>query len=591
MPWVWFQLVDSEGNPYNKISPSSVLVQQDTNIDNLKSLIKVELSHNLSHVDAVDLKIYESVDNLEIHPIAVDAPVTGLGNTLATKLFVVVPSDDKPAPLLKNWSFEIWEKPRVVENLEEKFKFIEVDVNKILFTVDGIKRHPENLPHLLIDDLGTVQSKCLESLSSCVANPKNRVTFILGSSGCGKTRTIFEYLYQHYGIFLTYKNSGTQLPGSMDLNYVIERIQQFKKGDVYENQEYLAHLVKCLVAARLYMFKKIYESVKITKETWLFIQLFPKRYSNTDEFFETIIQIFRHLKSQDLEAMLNGLIEYFKKVSGNIPIFLDEAQALIDTEFDKFPSNSDALKRCSLLNAIKNAILAIDTDIVLIPTGTGLSITDISGDNAKVSGFMKSSTAKVLPAICIVDNCWENIDEIQDFLSQYLGEKFKLFPEHALYFIGRVRPLALFIEFCLVNRTKERNFDVNENFKLFVNEVTASNREVWSVYRLFEEERLKNNSLLPLLKKCVFFKVCFDRPFTMLVSEDARLFERAFGILRKVEEESNELFVTVKELFVLHSAYNYFFKKNKNFLDEMAQIRIAESFNPQSRGYLWEVCI
>ncbi|KAJ3201617.1 hypothetical protein HK099_002150, partial [Clydaea vesicula] len=92
-PWVWFQLVDSEGNPYNKISPSSVLVQQDTNIDNLKSLIKVELSHNLSHVDAVDLKIFESVDNLEIDPIAVDVPVTQVLETLATKLFVVVPSD------------------------------------------------------------------------------------------------------------------------------------------------------------------------------------------------------------------------------------------------------------------------------------------------------------------------------------------------------------------------------------------------------------------------------------------------------------------------------------------------------------------
>ncbi|KAJ3207466.1 hypothetical protein HK099_000264, partial [Clydaea vesicula] len=90
---VWFQLVDSEGNPYNKTSPVNVLVQQDTNINVLRKLIKVDYSNNLSHVDAVDLKIYESVDNLEKDPIALDAPVTGLGNTLATKLFVVVPSD------------------------------------------------------------------------------------------------------------------------------------------------------------------------------------------------------------------------------------------------------------------------------------------------------------------------------------------------------------------------------------------------------------------------------------------------------------------------------------------------------------------
>ncbi|KAJ3383880.1 hypothetical protein HDU92_003898 [Lobulomyces angularis] len=318
---IWFQLVDSEGNPYKKISPSSV--------------------------DAGQLEIYESVDKLSEEPVNERTPVFNLDNT--EDLVVVVP--DKPAPLLKNWSFEIWEKPRVLENLEEKFKFIEVDVNKFC------------LQSMMIWVLYNRNAWVFIFLHCSL---KNRVTFILGSSGCGKTRSIFEYLYQHYGIFLTYKNSGTQLPGSRDLNYIIERIQQFNNRDVYENQKYLAHLVKCLVAACLYVFKKIYESDKITKETWLFIQLFPKRYSNTDEYFETIIQIFRHFKFQDLEATLNGLIEYFKKVSGNIPIFLDEAQALIDTEFHRFPSNSDALKRCSLLNAIKNAILAIDTDIVLI---------------------------------------------------------------------------------------------------------------------------------------------------------------------------------------------------------------------------------
>ncbi|KAJ3200140.1 hypothetical protein HK099_002805, partial [Clydaea vesicula] len=72
MPEIWFQLVDSEGNPYNKTSPSTILVQQDTNINVLRKLIKVECSNNLSHIDAVDLKIYESVaklrDNSPINP-------------------------------------------------------------------------------------------------------------------------------------------------------------------------------------------------------------------------------------------------------------------------------------------------------------------------------------------------------------------------------------------------------------------------------------------------------------------------------------------------------------------------------------------
>ncbi|KAJ3203051.1 hypothetical protein HK099_001635, partial [Clydaea vesicula] len=73
---VWFQLVDSEGNSYNKTSPSSVLVQQDTVIYDLKKLIKVEYSNTLLHIDAGQLEIYKSVDNLEKGPIALDAPVT-----------------------------------------------------------------------------------------------------------------------------------------------------------------------------------------------------------------------------------------------------------------------------------------------------------------------------------------------------------------------------------------------------------------------------------------------------------------------------------------------------------------------------------
>ncbi|KAJ3216681.1 hypothetical protein HK099_005774 [Clydaea vesicula] len=85
------ELFTSKGRLYNNTPPSSVLVQQDTNFDDLKGLIKVEYSNNLSHIDAGQLEIYESVDNLAKVPIALDTPVTGLGTTLATRLWVVVP--------------------------------------------------------------------------------------------------------------------------------------------------------------------------------------------------------------------------------------------------------------------------------------------------------------------------------------------------------------------------------------------------------------------------------------------------------------------------------------------------------------------
>ncbi|KAJ3199782.1 hypothetical protein HK099_003008, partial [Clydaea vesicula] len=86
---VWFQLVDSEGNPYNKTSPASVLVQQDTNIEDLKSLIKEKLSTFLTHIHSNQLKIYESVDKLSEDPIKERTLVLKLDNT--EDLVVVVP--------------------------------------------------------------------------------------------------------------------------------------------------------------------------------------------------------------------------------------------------------------------------------------------------------------------------------------------------------------------------------------------------------------------------------------------------------------------------------------------------------------------
>ncbi|KAJ3202006.1 hypothetical protein HK099_002024, partial [Clydaea vesicula] len=89
---IWFQLVDSEGNPYNKTSPSTVLVQQDTNINVLRKLIKVEYPNTLLHIDAGQLEIYESVAKLRDNsPINPKTLVLKLDNT--EDLVVVVPEN------------------------------------------------------------------------------------------------------------------------------------------------------------------------------------------------------------------------------------------------------------------------------------------------------------------------------------------------------------------------------------------------------------------------------------------------------------------------------------------------------------------
>ncbi|KAJ3210999.1 hypothetical protein HK099_008131 [Clydaea vesicula] len=256
---------------------------------------------------------------------------------------------------------------------------------------------------------------------------------------------------------------------------------------------------------------------------------------------------------------------------------------LIEIGEGQYPSES--LEKCLLLNAVKNALKKLSAMIIVIPTGTGLRITDISGKNPKLSDFVKN-TGK--PPILIVDNTWNDIFEVQNFISQYL-DKHQLKEEYAVFFIGRVRPLAIFVERCLMLKSE----DINETCKNFIEEMTTTtSKEVGTVYSLFSKKRLKQTStrLIPLLKKCVFFKMCFDRPFTILASVDAALFENAFGILSEELDEKKEkdFFITVGELMVLKSAYNFFFNENSNFLREFAEERLSENFKPQSRGFLWE---
>ncbi|KAJ3125479.1 WD repeat-containing protein 1 [Nowakowskiella sp. JEL0407] len=62
-------------------------------------------------------------------------------------------------------------------------------------------------------EVGELRRKCLE----------NRITAIVGSSGCGKTRSIFDVLSQVFGLYFTHKDMN--IPGSWDLSIALSRMK------------------------------------------------------------------------------------------------------------------------------------------------------------------------------------------------------------------------------------------------------------------------------------------------------------------------------------------------------------------------------
>ena len=196
--------------------------------------------------------------------------------------------------------------------------------------------------------------------------------------------------------------------------------------------------------------------------------------------------------------------------------------------------------------------------------------------------------------ILIVSNTWKSTAEIQSYISQYLGQSHRLKDDQSCKLIGRVRPVALFVEQCLL-RFDEGTFNDSEYFEDFYMNLTKPSISQWSLYYLFDESRFRQqhdlSHVMEILKKAVYFQLCFGFPYVLNVDSDARLFEYAFGILYEENMPSNfEMKIVINEPFILQTAYNKF-SETCDFLQVTAEKRIGESFIASSRGFLWEVSL
>jgi hypothetical protein len=95
---VWFLLVDSNGQPYEKTSADKVKLSTSSDVADLRDAVKLKRSNKLSSFDAADLVVYKNnrrVEQEREEPLEVDAVVEGLGTTKNDALIVVVPPLDK----------------------------------------------------------------------------------------------------------------------------------------------------------------------------------------------------------------------------------------------------------------------------------------------------------------------------------------------------------------------------------------------------------------------------------------------------------------------------------------------------------------
>lgn len=233
-------------------------------------------------------------------------------------------------PLNKLWSIEdIWELDRAKTSLNQTLEHIDCDnitsnvfrtINVNQIDIRSIRVNNMDKPHLLIDNLSRHISQTLDGLIERISS--SNLLVLLGTSGCGKTRTIFEYLFSHYGFYFTFKGSREDqyIPGSSDFQYFLERTQNRLKehpltnpeNTIDDNQNYVDRFVQCMFVARLYLFDYLFKKIgdRLTPELWLYIQLFPERIF-VDSLFSDLVEILRHLGESELNQMLLELIRTY----------------------------------------------------------------------------------------------------------------------------------------------------------------------------------------------------------------------------------------------------------------------------------------
>ncbi|KAJ3376383.1 hypothetical protein HDU92_000407, partial [Lobulomyces angularis] len=335
---------------------------------------------------------------------------------------------------------------------------------------------------------------------------------------------------------------------------------------------------------------------RFTPELWLFAQIFPRRYYADGDLFEKLVDILRHLDSKELKLFLE------KYYVSQCTFFLDESQTLIDVNPKYFLSESNPLLGSSLLNAVKTSVFKI-SGLKFVPSGTGLRIGDVYGNEAVISGAAKQSGYR---NVLIVSNIWENLENIEDYISTYLGDN-NIDKKNCELLLGRPRPAARFVEYCLEKILVKEELNFNEEFSKFYKDLTSINDVKWSLSQLFDPKRLTYASeVLETLKMAVYFSYCFGFPYIISAAEGKMLFERSFGILVENEDLANalkdkmekkeyfknevlpNLAIIIREPFILRTAFNYFSLKNTDFLKITAEQRLSIVFNESSRGYLWE---
>jgi hypothetical protein len=352
------------------------------------------------------------------------------------------------------------------------FRAEEPGVLAPLLRVDAtIPQHPKNscTPSFLLYDLENELHKDKLVYKHIAATSSVTPTALYGTSGAGKTRSVFEYLSHNHGLFFV-ASDHERNAGSKDLTFLLSKLQLHCTvvtiGDTVGSERnlvlvryWLLILVYVRYAALSCINEKLTRDNKavLTPFQWLLVQLYPEIYLRKDVFEEVVCECINRADLSPTKLPTRSDIKDLKNVKSLGVPFIDEAQVLL-TELSHLCLSGTGDEKRSAFTALLRGFSTVARQFGTgypVFSGTGLSI-------ASLKEKSRSTAAKFAPLATgaveyFIGFELLDVDAVKNYLRVFLAlrdedddVRDEVLDHVAKWLRGRPRWTASFLELYLV---------------------------------------------------------------------------------------------------------------------------------------------
>eukprot|EP01124_Arcella_intermedia_P021702 TRINITY_DN308_c0_g1_i3.p1 TRINITY_DN308_c0_g1~~TRINITY_DN308_c0_g1_i3.p1 ORF type:complete len:794 (-),score=140.70 TRINITY_DN308_c0_g1_i3:36-2417(-) len=345
-------------------------------------LFKSDISIDINFGTVEDKQIYNlQVTSLSITPVVKFKPNESFKG-LITKVFEHNPNEGEilysltglplpPFPYLKEITISEFLNPLPAEIQSNN----RPDLRLLSGDLDEVHSHSQCVKTLL------------EKLDLSGARSYFNPQLILSGSGVGKTKALFDFLKEKFGIFIdcTRGNEGKDVKDMFRRISDLVAKQNIKNLDEVCGYEVQLTIVSRAVALSLFLLNRS----PIQPSNWLFAQMNGIVSVHYDEFLGVIRDQLRYRIPFENRSQFISLFEFVsRQINHRLPVVIDEANILLKKHVNEFRSIRDPSKKpCRPLFTLLISTLTEIPSTALIVAGTKLDL--------KESEYWESLVAKM----------------------------------------------------------------------------------------------------------------------------------------------------------------------------------------------------